>query len=72
MQNLLCLFLTLTCPPYNVEFIDSQGECVYVCIDGRPICPCVTGPFDDMHEAVEIDIVWNVGGANVEVNNGSR
>jgi hypothetical protein len=39
----------------NVEIIDSDGKCIYVCIDGRPICPCVTGPFDNMEEPVEAE-----------------
>lgn len=36
------------CPPANVTFVDSNGECVYLCIDGKRIEPCVTGPFDKM------------------------
>lgn len=51
----LCLITTLWCPMANVEIIDSDGKCIYVCIDGRPICPCVTGPFDNMEEPVEAE-----------------
>lgn len=36
------------CPPANVTFVDSVGKCVYLCIDGKRIEPCVTGPFDKM------------------------
>lgn len=36
------------CPPANVTFVDSNGKCVYLCIDGKRIEPCVTGPFDKM------------------------
>lgn len=61
MLETLCMTLTLWCPPFNVEFIDSHGECVYVCVDGRLMCPCVTGPFDDMHEPIEIE---ELGGNN--------
>ena len=61
MRTLFCMLATLWCPPYNVQFIDSSGECVYVCVDGRPLCPCITGPFDYMHESEEIEIVWNCG-----------
>lgn len=42
----------LPCPPANATFVDSNGECVYLCIDGKRIEPCVTGPFDKM-EVVE-------------------
>lgn len=64
MENLFCAFAILWCPPYNVEFVDSSGECVYVCVDGVPMCPCVTGPFDNIHEPEEIEIIWS--GTNAE------
>lgn len=56
MENIICAALVLWCPQYNLEFVDSTGECVYVCVDGVPLCPCVTGPFDNMGETEIIDI----------------
>lgn len=56
VMETLCLLATLWCPQYNVEFIDLNGNCVYVCVDGKPICPCITGPFDDMHDPELIDV----------------
>ena len=54
--NIFCITAALWCPPYNVEFVDSDGECVYVCVDGQPMCPCITGPFDNMHEAEPVRV----------------
>lgn len=56
-MQLFCILSILWCPQYNVEFVDSTGKCVYVCVDGKPICPCITGPFDRMREPEEIEIV---------------
>lgn len=48
---------SLYCPQYVTEFVDSNGQCVYVCVDGRAICPCITGPFDGIQgpEILEVD-----------------
>lgn len=35
------------CPPVNAEIVDSNGECVYLCLGGKHY-PCITGPFDDL------------------------
>ena len=59
-MQLFCILSILWCPQYNVEFVDSTGKCVYVCVDGKPICPCITGPFDRMHGPEEIEIVSGV------------
>ena len=56
MDKLTLYFLfsySFICPPVNAEFVDENGQCVYICIDGKDL-PCITGPYDDI-ESLQAD-----------------
>lgn len=48
MNMLELLFsLIVVCPPVNAEYINSEEECIFLCINGV-VQECVTGPYDDI------------------------
>lgn len=47
-MSAICL-LPLICPSLfgTVDVVDLYGNSIYICVDGEPICPPITGPFDN-------------------------
>lgn len=54
IETVLLFFFTFLpqCDERNIEVLTSELNCVYQCVGGNIVFPCVTGPYDDMETEV--------------------
>lgn len=56
-MNELLISLSFLCPPVNAELLDSSGECIALCVEGKAM-ECLTGPYDHFR-LIKVDTIIN-------------